>query len=457
MSNDTLHRNKDGDERLGEALSDVHELGLTDMQETAWVEVIGKMEEVYSDLIQYDVDLERKNTELEETHQFIDSVISSMSEVLIVCDSDRYIEQVNKATEDLTGFDAPELVGRKLTDVVVNPDACFLENLYRPTESPISNYCEVRLKSKTQEAGTDPVSMNGSIRIDHKGRPAGVVIIGRPMGELRRAYEALNKTHADLVRTQERLVQSEKLASLGRLVAGVAHELNNPISFINGNIHSLNKYKARLQEYFEEMENIGGENHQRLRRELKIDRILADLDPLVDGTLEGAARVSDIVKNLRRLSFNGAEQSEPFDLMKIARTAASWVKRAAPKPIEIEITGPDQVMVSGHSGRIHQVIVNLVSNALDAVCDVSEPNVSVRIAVDGERVQLSVSDNGCGIADADLPNIFDPFFTTKVVGEGTGPGLWISYDLVREHGGDLVVEQTSPEGSTLTMTLPVVA
>ncbi|MEG3619208.1 ATP-binding protein [Magnetovibrio sp. PR-2] len=455
MSSDTLQKNKDGNERLGEALSDVHELGLTDMQETAWVEVIGKMEEVYSDLIQYDVDLERKNTELEETHQFIDSVISSMSEVLIVCDSDRYIEQVNKATEDLTGFDAPELVGRKLTEIVLNPDACFLENLYRPTESPMTNYCEVRLKSKDQREGTDPVSMNGSIRIDHKGRPAGVVIIGRPMGELRRAYQALNKAHADLVRTQERLIQSEKLASLGRLVAGVAHELNNPISFINGNIHALNKYKARLQDYFEKMDSVGGENHKRLRRDLKIDRILSDLDPLVDGTLEGAARVSDIVKNLRRLSFNGAEQSEPFDLVKIAQTAVSWVKRAAPKPIEIDFTGPDMAMIAGHSGRIHQVIVNLASNALDAVKGVAEPDVCVRIDVEGERVTLSVSDNGCGISDQDLPNIFDPFFTTKVVGEGTGLGLWISYDLVREHGGDLVVEKTSSEGSTLTMTLPL--
>ncbi|HEY9079406.1 PAS domain-containing sensor histidine kinase [Magnetovibrio sp.] len=445
------------EDRLGSALGDFGELGLTGLQETAWVEVIAKMEEVYSDLIQYDIDLERKNTELEETHQFIDSVISSMSEILIVCDRDQYVEQINRATEDLTGFTAQDLVGKKLVDLVVDPGSCRFENIGASRSPNGTAYCEVRLKSRLDEMGTDPVSMNASVRIDHQGRPVGIVIIGRPMGELRRAYQALNKAHADLVRAQQRLVQSEKLASLGRLVAGVAHELNNPISFINGNIHSLDKYKARLKTYFEAVNEGGGDwaQQQKLRRELKIDRILEDLDPLVEGTLEGADRVRDIVKNLRRLSFNGAELTEPFDLVKIVQTGVSWVKRSAPQPVEVKLDVPQSLEVVGHAGRIHQVVVNLVDNALDAVADVAEPNVKILVRQENGYAVMSVSDNGCGISANDLPNVFDPFFTTKGVGEGTGLGLWISYDLVHDHDGTLSIESEPGRGTTLTMSLPV--
>jgi len=439
--------------RLGKVVGDIGELELSSMQETAWAEVIGKMEEVYSDLIRYDVDLERKNTELEETHQFIDSVISSMSEILIVCDRNQYVEQVNKATEDLTGFSAQELVGRKLSDLVVAPDNSLFTNLCACGSGKTANYCEIRLKSKHDDAGSDPVSMNGSQRIDHQGRPVGIVIIGRPMGELRRAYQALNKAHDDLVRTQQRLLQSEKLASLGRLVAGVAHELNNPISFINGNIHSLEKYKSRLQSFFEQLDQ--GQDPQRLRRELKIDGILDDMDPLVDGTLEGAARVRDIVKNLRRLSFSGREMTEAFDLVQVVKTGVSWVRRSSPKPIEVHVDVPDRLEVIGHAGRIHQVVVNLVGNALDAVSETENPDVRVDLHSEGSRAVLRVSDNGHGISEENMAKIFDPFFTTKGVGEGTGLGLWISYDLVRDHDGDLRVESTPGEGTVFTMELPL--
>lgn len=447
-------------EDLGQVMGSVGELadlGLTGLQETAWVEVIRKMEEVYSDLIQYDVDLERKNTELEDTQKFVTSVMSSMSEILIVCDRDQRVEQVNKAAEDLTGFSARDLVGSKLSELVINPEGCLLGELCSGHAAKMADYCEVRLKSKQDENGTDPVSMNGSVRIDHHGRPAGVVIIGRPMGELRRAYKALNKAHADLVQAQRRLVQSEKLAGLGRLVAGVAHELNNPISFINGNIHALDKYKDKLKAYVLATKDptVSQDDLAQLRDALKIERILDDLDPLVEGTLEGAARVRDIVKNLRRLSFSGAENAEPFDLAQVVRTGVSWVKRGGPNPVEVRMDLPQTLDVMGCGGRIHQVIVNLVENALDAVDGVAHPDVSVRVHVDGDNAVVTVRDNGCGIAEDQQLRVFDPFFTTKGVGEGTGLGLWISYDIVREHGGDISLESAPASGAVFTVTLPI--
>src|SRR3989339_469088 len=285
-----------------------------------------------------------------------------MSEILIVCDRDQRVEQVNKAAENLTGFTARELVGRKLGDLVINPEGCLLGELCSGRAAKMADYCEVQLKSKLDEKGTDPVSMNGSVRIDHRGRPAGIVIVGRPMGELRRAYQALNKAHANLVQAQRRLVQSEKMASLGRLVAGVAHELNNPISFINGNVHSLDKYKDKLKSYViaSKAPDMDAEQLARLREELKIERILEDLDPLVDGTLEGAARVRDIVKNLRRLSFSGSEQPERFDLVQVVSTGVSWVKRGGPNPVNVCLDLPESLELTGHGGGIHPGIRNFV-------------------------------------------------------------------------------------------------
>jgi len=460
MAHLTDGKNTNPEEGLADTMSavgEISELGLTGLQETAWIEVISKMEEVYSDLIRYDVDLEKKNAELEDTHKFVDSVISSMSELLIVCDRNQRVEQVNKATEEVTGFKAQELVGQNLRDLVLNPESCMISELCTPKSMVHADYCEVRLKSKNDQGGTDPVSMNGSVRIDHRGRPAGVVIIGRPMGELRRAYKALNKAHADLVQAQQRLVQSEKMASLGRLVAGVAHELNNPISFINGNIHSLEKYKTKLKDFFDGVaaSDDGSEEHKRLRRDLNIDAILDDLDPLVDGTLEGVSRVSDIVKNLRRLSFSGTQERQAFDLAKVVRTSSSWVKRGGPRPVEVSLDLPESLEVLGYEGRIHQVIVNLVENAFDAVANIDDPHIEVRVETKGDDALIKVTDNGCGIDAEQQLSVFDPFFTTKGVGQGTGLGLWISYDIVQEHGGELTLKSQTGKGATFTVSIPL--
>ena len=144
-----------------------------------------------------------------------------------------------------------------------------------------------------------PVSLNCTQRYSSVGKSLGVVITGRPVGELRRAYSALRQAHDDLKRTQQQLLHSEKMASLGRLVAGVAHELNNPISFILGNTHALRRYAQRLEEYLAAVHGgVGAEALADLRERLRIDRILKDLEPLIDGTIEGAERTRDIVAEL---------------------------------------------------------------------------------------------------------------------------------------------------------------
>ena len=144
-----------------------------------------------------------------------------------------------------------------------------------------------------------------------------------------RSYYDLNRAHEELKQTQLQLVHSEKMASLGRLVAGVAHELNNPISFVFGNMHALQGYGERINRYLSAVDaGLDPESLRTLRDELRIGRILSDMPSLIDGTLEGAERVRDIVQDLRRYSTSQKESASRFDLPEIIRTATQWVIKA---------------------------------------------------------------------------------------------------------------------------------
>ena len=444
---------------MGRALDQVagvEALQLTETQEAAWIEVIRKMDEVYAGLLHYEVDLENKNAELEDAQTFIGSVLSSMSDVLIVCDRDGRIQQVNRAAETLTGFAAADLVGRALEDVLAAGCRGMAEGFCPRDGGEVQDH-EVRFASATG-GETDPVAVNCTARLDHDGRRAGLVLIGRPVGELRRAYEALNQAHHTLQDAQQQLVQSAKMASIGRLVAGVAHELNNPTSFVYGNAHALEKYAARIDAYLAAVhKGVPEAERERLRRDLRIDDLLRDLPSLVAGTKEGAERTRDIIASLKRLSFTGnPAERETFDLSEGVATAIKWAVRGRRAMPAVETVLPQGLWVRGHPGQIQQVVVNILENALDAL---ERTNGERRMAIAGERVRDSVRvsfrDTGPGIRPDDLLKVFDPFFTTKAVGQGMGLGLWISYDIVRGHGGSLEVANDPGGGAVFTLTLPV--
>lgn len=412
-------------------------------QEIAWIEVIKKMEEVYSDLISYEVELEEKNSALEEAQRFITSVLSSVSDILVVCDQRGAIQQVNLAFLRLTDIAEVDLLGQPVDDLLaeeVGPLSYWLE-------AGPGNDREVRFKLRDGGV-SEPVALTCATLLDHRGLPAGMVLTGRPVGELRRAYEALK-------RAQAQLVQQEKMASLGRLIAGVAHELNNPISFIVGNVHVLSKYRERLETYLAAVHGAtSAAEREAARGTLRIDAMMDDLPDLIEGTREGAQRVADIVKSLKRLSFSDAGASQPVPLAELTRKAVQWAAKGRNSAATIVQEIPDDLEALGRAGQIHQVLVNLVENALDAVTDLPTGRVEVRGQQTKDMAVIEVADNGPGITEADLSKVFDPFFTTKPVGQGTGLGLWISYGIVRDHGGMLEAENRPGGGALFRMTLP---
>ena len=258
----------------------------------------------------------------------------------------------------------------------------------------------------------------------------------------------LRQSIADLQSTQKQLIQSEKMASLGELTAGIAHEIQNPLNFVN----NFSEVSAELMEELKgERSKVKGERDEAVEEEI-IGDVIQNLEKI---TLHGK-RADAIVKGMLEHSKRGSGRKEPTDLNALAddflrMTYQSFLAKDPNFKVELQTNlEPNLPKISVIPQDIGKVLLNLYSNAFYAVSSVENPVVTVSTTpIDGSRgVKISVKDNGNGIPDAIKDKIFQPFFTTKPTGSGTGLGLSLSYDIVKAHGGELKVETREGEGST---------
>lgn len=379
-----------------------------------------------------------------------------MSDVLVACSEQGLIQETNAALCELVGSSDERLRGTPVVDLLADENSVQHWQLaMHHSGSRGGAVVELNLRGV---AGPVPVDMNCTLRRDAAGRAVGRVLVGRPLGELKRAYRQLRDAHDALKQAQQQLLHSEKMASLGRLVAGVAHELNNPISFVLGNVHVLQRYGERLTRYLEAVHAQPVPMHlQLLREELRIDRMLADLPSLLEGTLEGAQRTTDIVGGLQRYSSGVREEAARIDLTAVVERAMHWVRRGTAPRFDIQFSAPGPCHVDGSPGELLQVMMNLIQNACDAAAAREDevPKLVITIEPDESHVQVRFADNGPGIPPEHLSRVFEPFFTTKPVGKGTGLGLSISYGIVQKHGGTLEAGNGVEGGAVFTLTLPL--
>ncbi len=265
----------------------------------------------------------------------------------------------------------------------------------------------------------------------------------------------------ELKRAQAQIVQQEKMASIGQLSAGIAHEINNPIGFISSNLNSLDKYVGKLIYYLDlQQEVIARENphdfleHLRENREsLKIDLIMTDIKQLISESMDGTDRVKKIVQDLKSFSHADGTERHEADINKGIESTLNIVHNEIKYKATVHKELAEIPLVKCVPGQLNQVFMNLFVNAAQAI--EREGEITVRSWVDKENVYVSVSDTGCGMPDEIKKKIFEPFFTTKEIGKGTGLGLSIAYDIIKKHKGELTVESAVGKGTTFTISIPV--
>ncbi|WP_298271443.1 ATP-binding protein [Geobacter sp.] len=271
---------------------------------------------------------------------------------------------------------------------------------------------------------------------------------------------ALEKAYAELKATHAQMLQQEKMASIGQLAAGVAHEINNPIGFISSNLGTLRKYVGRLVDYIgfqgERLAALSLEVATELaqkRQALKLDYIFNDTEKLIDESLEGTERVRKIVADLKSFSRVDDAETKLADINECLESTLNiaWNEIKYKATVKKELG--DIPAVRCNPQQLNQVFLNLLVNAAHAIEGQGE--IGVGTTHEGKWIAIRVSDTGCGIPEEIRGRIFEPFFTTKEVGVGTGLGLSISYDIVRKHGGEISVESEPGNGTTFTVLIPV--
>jgi len=276
--------------------------------------------------------------------------------------------------------------------------------------------------------------------------------------QLRAANEELQAAYRDLQLTQVQLIQREKMASVGQLVAGVAHELNNPIGFVYSNVGTLDDFVKRLRAILDVYRAVPLADAEQARvderwKQLKVDYALKYVDSMIEGIREGAERARKIVRDLRVFARTDADVWQAVDLHEELESSLTLVNHLLKDRVTVHRTFGRVPPVECVRSQIDQVFLNLLANAAQAITGPGAITLETRVE-DGEAV-VAVSDTGAGIAPDVLGRIFDPFFTTKPVGEGTGLGLSISYEIVKKHGGDIRAESPPGGGATFTVRLPL--
>lgn len=408
--------------------------------------------------------LERKLRESEELYRMISE--KSFAGVYVV--QDRVFKFINNTAAAYAGFTAGELEGKPSQTMLVHPDDREMhssrarEMIKGLRKEPL----EFRIMTKD---GQVRWIMETLAPIVYEGRPA---VLGNSMEittqkqaeeKLVHAMKQLEKAYEDLASIQAKSVQQQKMASIGQLSAGIAHEINNPMGFISGNLGVLETYAASIESII----NIQREalqqpaDAERLRavdrewKRLKIARILDDIHSLIQESIVGADRIKKIVQDLMRFSISDEAEHKPGDINDSLARVLSVLKNDIAKKATLKEEWGKLPHTRCNIGTLSQAFINIITNALQAISGQGE--IAVKTWVEDDNIMISVTDTGLGIAEDVLPRIFEPFFTTRDVGEGMGLGLSSAYETVKRHRGEISVKSEVGKGTEVTLKIPVVA
>jgi PAS domain S-box-containing protein len=393
--------------------------------------------------------LERLNQQL----RFTQEIINAIPTPVFYLDRVGHYIGCNRAFEQFFGMPQHELINRSIQGINPMKPHELHERMDREclTNNQPCRY-EARLANFKGEA-IDVIITKAPYLAD-KGKSGGIVGTFTDITERKQNENMLQQM-------QSQVIQQEKMASIGQLAAGVAHEINNPMGFISSNLTSLSKYADRFDEYIAALQQSLGScpTHpdtveiDKLRQKLKVDYLISDVRELVNESLDGANRVRRIVQDLK--SFSRVDQKEccRTNLNEALETTINIAWNELKYIATLDRNFGDIPEILCYPQQLNQVFLNLLVNAAQAM--EKQGNIIVSSWSDDDHVFVSVKDNGKGMPKEVQKRVFEPFFTTKEAGKGTGLGLSISADIIRKHGGELSVESELGAGTTFIVQLPL--
>jgi len=395
----------------------------------------------------------------------------------IILANDFVVDYTQKSKEDIINkniFDIyPQLprqwFERRINNIVLLKNSSFVSWEQRPSlfkfssSRPITGYNNIMFQNCSMYPIEDDNGEVSHICItinDVTSTAISQLKVKKALERISEEKRTQQKLIGKLEEAKDQLVQSEKMASIGQLAAGVAHEINNPVGFIKSNFSSLKRYGNDLQAVIEKYNGIIKELEktqtqseiEQINEEFDIDFITEDIQNLLSESFEGITRIEDIVNSLKDYSRNDTRW-EQADINSHIENTLKIVSHELKYVASIEKDYGVLPLVECLPMQIGQVIMNLLVNAGQALTE--DGKIVIKTMAQDDKVFITVSDNGKGIEKEHLAKIFDPFFTTKPVGKGTGLGLSLSYNIIQKHNGEMSVESEINKGTDFIIQLPI--
>lgn len=279
---------------------------------------------------------------------------------------------------------------------------------------------------------------------------------------LSKQKEKLETTIGKLHQTQAQLIQSEKLASLGTLTAGIAHEINNPVNFINSSVYGLNNFEDSFQQIFEEYNKLNVENCsqqlskiENIKEELDFDFLYNNLADTIHNIGLGAQRIAGIVKGLRTFSHQNNNKKDSIDLHDHIDATLTMLQHEIKGKVNVKRNYGKIPQIICFPSKINQVFMNLIVNGIHAIEKKGVLEIQTEVTSNNRYINIYIKDSGKGIPSEMQDKIFEPFYTTKKLGEGTGLGLYICYNIIQEHNGELSLINSNEKGTIFLVQLPI--
>jgi len=425
-------------------------------------------------LIEFSIDInERKKAEqeLKDSEQRLRDILNGVQTGLMLIDPRTHtIVEINPAARQMFGAEREAVVGQICHRFICPAEAgrCPATDLGQRIENSERTLLTREGEKLPILKTVTSITLEGQPYllesfVDISGQKDAEESIKEALAESQRLSSELELAYTDLQASQGKILQQEKMASIGQLAAGVAHEINNPMGFITSNLNSLSKYLGKIAAFINRQQEIiylaapGSDLITTLdeeRKRVKLDFILEDVTNLIAESLDGANRVRTIVQNLKNFSRVNEIAIIMADINDCLETTLTIAWNEIKYKATVEKHYGELPRTLCNPQQLNQVFMNLLVNAAHAID--KQGIISIRTAVEGDTILVTITDNGCGMTPETCKRIFEPFFTTKEVGKGTGLGLSIVYDIIKAHHGEITVDSAPGVGTTFTVKIPVV-